>query len=187
MTHCHQKMISFVVLNNEPQMKNRSLMMAYKTFVLCVFSVHTWLSSSVFFAYSSTCCTHTFVCLPQWVLEIELHHSGCFPLYCPLDLKMDCSCISFCAGQVELGVSPVYTPSFISRTSAKPPQAQMVSSLPWSRGFSFQCGLHRFLWPDVHLSSWTTTSWFMQFTCFKNYSVKIVKVALHCLILENPS
>lgn len=126
-------------------MKARFFTMIYKTFWLHFFPTHTHLSTYVaflfFFAYSSTSCTHTFVCLSgafwwwDFITQIVFH---CTALW----ISEWTAHLSFSVQrQTGLGEPPEYTPSFISGAAAVPPQPQagVGSACPW--GSSVKAGV----------------------------------------------
>lgn len=104
----------FVIFNNEhspPKMKTRFFLMIYKTFGLIFFPytytslcLHGLFKLFFFFFCLFKYKLYTHLCVPlRGFLVVKFHHSGCFPLYCPLDLKMDCPFISFCARAGRVG------------------------------------------------------------------------------------
>ena len=69
-------------------MNTRSLTMTYDTFGLNGFP--TTYSPSYIFFFLLEHVLYTLLHVPlRGSSVVEFHHLGCFPLHCPLDLKMD--------------------------------------------------------------------------------------------------
>lgn len=100
-------------------MNTRSLTMTYETFGLN--GLPTTYSSIYIFFFLLEHVLYTPPCASQGFSVVEFHHIGCFPLHCPLDLKMDCPFISLCTRALGVRSVPAFAPSFISGASAKPP------------------------------------------------------------------
>lgn len=83
---------------------------------------------------------YTLLCMPlRGFSVVKFHHSGCFPLHRPLDLKTDCPFISFRARTVRVGRVPAFTPHLslgLHKTTAKPGQVSDPLALEGSPGRS---------------------------------------------------
>lgn len=105
-----------------------------------VFLQHISLSTC-FFPESSLCCTPL-----RGFSVVKFHHSGCFPLHCPLDLKMDCPFISFHARAVGVRRVTAFSPHLsLGFTKPLPSPAGVRSARP--RGSSIKERLQCPLWP----------------------------------------
>ena len=83
---------------------------------------------------------YTLLCTPlRGFSVVKFHHSGCFPLHCPLDLKADCRFASFHARAVRVRRAAAFTPHLslgLHKTTAKPSQVSDQLALEVSPGRS---------------------------------------------------